>query len=440
MRFLTLTMMILMCLSPVHARGLSIIRDTQIENILEQWSEPVLKSAGLDNDQVRMALVNSGDVNAFVAGGANIFIYAGLIQTAEYPEEVIGVIAHEIGHITGGHLIASKQAMKRSSYQSILSTVLGIGAAIVTGNGGAAGAISSGGSGLAINNYLSHSRIQESAADQAGLKYLKDTDINPKGLVSFLEKLEGQELLPASQQSEYMRTHPLTRDRVNTMREGVTALGIQKDLGQSPLQNDFEMVKAKLLAFREPHLVSRYYDQQSLNTVDQYAYGIMHYQQKHFDTALKMFDALIHGNPNDPYYVEMRAQIYRDAGQLNKAETDYRKALSLLGNDAPLIQISLGHILIENHKNLNEAETLLLNSLQSDNRDSRAYRLLATIKGRQKKEADAQYYLAEEAIASGRKQEAKRLVHLALQSKKLSPPLTVKANDLQIYLNRLPEG
>ena len=387
-----------------------------------------------------MALVNSGEVNAFVAGGANIFIYSGLIQTAEYPEEVIGVIAHEIGHITGGHLIASKQAMKRSSYQSILSTVLGIGAAIVTGNGGAAGAISSGGSGLAINSFLSHSRIQESAADQAGLKYLKETNINPKGLVSFLEKLEGQELLPASQQSEYMRTHPLTRNRVDTMREGVKALNIQKKLGASSLQNDFEMIKAKLLAFREPHLVSRYYNQQSAHDVDQYAYGIMHYQQKEFNTSLNIFDKLVKNHPNNPYYVEMRAQIYRDAGQLGKAEIDYRQALHLLNGDAPLIQISLGHILIENHGNLNQAEELLLKSLQSDNRDSRAYRLLATIKGRQNKEADAQYYLAEEAIASGRKQEAKRLVHLALQSKTLSPSLMVKANDLKMYLNRLPEG
>jgi predicted Zn-dependent protease len=439
MRFLTLTIFILTLTTSVYAQGLSIIRDTQIENILGQWSHPILKSAGLEQEQVRIALVNSGEVNAFVAGGANMFIYAGLIQKAEYPEEIIGVIAHETGHITGGHLIASKQAMNRASYQSILSMVLGIGAAIVTGDGSAASAISSGGSGFALGNFLSHSRVQESSADQAGLKYLKQTKINPKGLVSFLEKLEGQELLPTSQQSEYMRTHPLTRDRIDAMREGVKSIDTQKELGQSEFQNDFEMVKAKLLAFREPHLVSRYYDQQSSHAVDQYAYGIMHYQQKNFDPALKIFNALIKKYPNDPYYIEMRAQIYRDAGQLDKAEIDYRRSLQLLNGTAPLVQISLGHVLIENQKNLKEAEKLLLKSLQHDNRDSRAYRLLATVKGRQKKEADAQYYLAEEAIAIGHKQEAKKLVHLALKSNELSPSLTVKANDLKMYLNRLPE-
>jgi predicted Zn-dependent protease len=185
----------------VPAQALNIIRDTQIEKTLEVWSAPILKEAGLSNDQVRLVLVNSDQVNAFVAGGANIFIYAGLIEKAEYPEEIKGVIAHEIGHITGGHLIAGRKAIERASFQSILATALGIGAAILTGDGRAAAAISAGGSGAATAGFLSHSRIQESAADQAGFQYMEDAGVNPQGIVSFLEKLEGQELLPASQQS-----------------------------------------------------------------------------------------------------------------------------------------------------------------------------------------------------------------------------------------------
>lgn len=430
----------MLCLFPTitSAQGLSIIRDTEIESVLQKWSEPVLKAAGLSNDQVRLVLVQSPEINAFVAGGANIFLYTGLIQEAEYPEEVIGVIAHEIGHITGGHLIHTRQAMERASFQSILATVLGVGAAIVSGDGGAAGAISGGGTGLATTGFLSHSRVQESAADQAALKYIEGTGLNPKGLSSFLEKLEGQELLPASQQSEYMRTHPLTRDRIDSMRFGAQQLPNYGPLGQSEKQYDFDLMKAKLLAFISPHLVPSYYDDQSGESDALYAHAIMNYRQSHFDKAMGYFDRLITNNPDSPFFLEMKAQALRDQGQLADSEKYYRQALTKLGGDAPLIQISLAHILIEQQQYTSEVESLLTSAIQNDSHETRPYRLMATLKGRQDKQADAQYFLAEEAIRQGRRQEAKRLVHLAKESGDLSSTYTLKANDLQIFLNGLP--
>ena len=422
---------------PVNARALNVIRDTQIEKILESWTAPLLEEAGLSSDQVRLVLVNSDQINAFVAGGANIFIYAGLIEKAEYPEEVKGVIAHEIGHITGGHLIASRKAVGRASFQSILATAVGIGAAILTGDGRAAAAISAGGSGVAATGYLSHSRIQESAADQAGYKYLEAAKENPQGIVSFLEKLEGQELLPASQQSEYMRTHPLTRDRVDTMRIKANKSPLSKSLGTSPSQKDFNLMKAKLMAFRAPGDVTRYYDLNTKQNDAVFAHAIMHYRQNRYDKALDLSDILIKKNPNNPYFYEMKAQILRDSGQLAESEVYYRRALKLLGQ-APLVQVSLAHVMIEQQKTNPEIETLLNAAIQGDRRETSAYRLMATYKGRQGYEADAQYYLAEEATAEKRKSDAKKLVSLALNSKKLSKNLKIKANDLKTYLDRLP--
>jgi predicted Zn-dependent protease len=424
---------------PVHAQGLSIIRDTQIERILDEWAEPVLNAAGLDNGQVRIALVNSSDVNAFVAGGANIFIYAGLIQKADYPEEVIGVIAHEIGHITGGHLIASRDAMDRASFQSILANVLGIGAAILTGNGGAAGAIVAGGQGLAARGFLGHSRTQESAADHAGFKYMEGASINPEGMVSFLEKLEGQELLPASQQSEYMRTHPLTRDRLDTARIIANKSSSRNDLGQSKRQNDFDMMKAKLLAFREPNLVPRYYDINTGSAVAMSAHAIMHYRQRNFDTAIDILDDMTAKNPRLPFVHELKGQTLRDAGRLAKSEKSYRTALNLISGEAPLIQVALAHVLVEQQKNALEAENLLIQSLNTDRKETRAYRLLATLKGRAGDQSSAQYYLAEEAISQGRKPEARRLLALAMQNNDLDASIMVKARDLKTYLDGLPE-
>lgn len=425
---------------PTTSQAMSIIRDTEIENILQKWSEPVLKAADLKPNSVDIILVNSDSVNAFVAGGANIFIYSGLIEASEYPEEVIGVIGHEIGHIVGGHLIATKDAMEKASFQSILANVLGIGAAIVTGDGRAASAISLGGSGFAANGFLSHSRVQESAADQAGLSYLKKADINPNGLVSFLEKLEGQELLPASQQSEYMRTHPLTRNRIDTMRHAVKHVHSDPPLGQSINQHEFNRIKAKLMAFRTPHNIPRYYNGNSDNEIDLYAFAIMAYQQKDFKTAINKIDQAIAKKPKDPYLYEMKAQILRDSGNLAESEKCYKKSLNLIKTKAPLIKISLAHVMVEQRKNDAEVEKLLQSAIQDKGRDARAFRLMATLRGRQQLENDAQYFLAEEAITVGNKSEARRLLNLALNSGKLSSDLKIKANDLKLYLNRLPKA
>ena len=441
MKILILTFLaFIMIATPAKAQGLSIIRDTEIENLLEKWAEPILRQAGLTTDQVRLVLVDSDEVNAFVAGGSNIFIYAGLIQKAEYPEEVIGVLAHEAGHITGGHLIASRRAIEKASYQSILATALGIGAAIATGDAGAASALSIGGSGLAQRGFFGHSRIQESATDQAGLKYLDGANINPQGLVSFLEKLEGQELLPASQQSEYMRTHPLTRDRIETMRQGANQSASSRELGESIYQNDFDRMKAKLLAFRSPHIIPKYYRSDSNETIDLYANAIMNYRQKNYDGALDIFDVLLRQEPTNPYFHEMKAQILRDAGRLDESEQAYKKALSLLNNDAPLVNVNLAHVMIEQQNFGEEPENLLLSAIQNEVRDTRAFRLLATISGRNGREGDAQYYLAEEAAAQGNNTEARRLLELAEKNTTLSDKLKIKVLDLKKFLDGLPDN
>jgi predicted Zn-dependent protease len=441
--FLSLLFVVLCVNSHANAQGLSIIRDTEIERTLEKWIAPVLDAAGLSQNQVNVILVNSDEVNAFVAGGANIFIYAGLIQKAEYPEEVIGVMAHEVGHITGGHLIATRQAMERASFQSILGTVLGVGAAIATGDGGAAGAISVGGSGLAQRGFFSHSRVQESAADYAGIKYLNDAGMTAEGIATFLEKLEGQELLPASQQNEYVRTHPLTRDRINSVRNAVAneTIAVSTDTSDAVLrQNEFDIIRAKLLAFREPQMVTRYYRNDGSSAADSYAYAIMHYMQRDYNASLEQLDDLIGQNPNNPYYLELKGQVLRDSGDLATAEQYYKRALDTIKGEAPLIQVALAHVMIGQQKNGTEVEELLTRSLQSDGRDAHAYRLLATLKGRNGQEAEAQYYLAEEATSLGRKREARRLVSLALNNDNaLNANIRVKALDLKKHLDALPD-
>jgi predicted Zn-dependent protease len=426
--------------SLANAQGLSVIRDTEIENNLRSWIDPVLKSANLSQSQIDIALVNDSTVNAFVAGGANIFMFAGLIEKADYVDEVIGVMAHEIGHITGGHLIASRRAMEKASYQSILGTVLGVGAAIFSGDGRAAAAVSAGGASLAQRGFFSHSRAQESSADQAALTFFERAGQSPTGLVTFLQKLEGQELLPASQQSEYLRTHPLTRDRIESMRRGLDRSPYAGNTASSAQTRQFERVKAKLIAFRSPSNVPRFYPDPKASEAAQYANAIMAYRGQLFDQAVMKFDQLIAEYPSDPYYHEMKAQTLRDAGRLDEAAKLYSKSLELLNDNAPQIQIALAHVLVEQGKDLDRAETLLNKSLASERRDSTPYRLLATIEGRRNNETAARYYLAEEAAIQGRRAEASRLLELATKDNALTGNLRVKARDLKTYLDGLPKG
>ena len=437
MRFGLLFLLIFFAVQP--ARAQAIIRDTEIETTLGRWTTPILNAAGFEQGQVRLVLVDSSDINAFVAGGANIFIYSGLIQKATSPDEVVGVIAHELGHISGGHLIAGRKAIERASFQSILATALGIGAALVTGDGRAAGVITMGGTGMAGRGFLSHSRTQESSADQAALKYLDGAEMSPAGMVSFLEKLQGEELLPASQQSEYARTHPLTRDRIDAMKTGLKNASFADNTAPAAEINEFNRMKAKLIAFRTPQQVTRFYPDPNESVAARYAYAIMHYRQNNFDQSIQLMDQLIQDHPQDAFFYELRGQIARDAGRMPQAEADYSKALDLLNQPAPLIQVDLAHVLIEQNKDLETAEQLLLTSLSSEQKSTQPYRLLATIKGRQNDEAAARYYLAEEAAGLGRTEEAKKLLDLATHDNSLDATLTLKAADLKRYLEGLSQ-
>ncbi|MGQ0526630.1 MAG: M48 family metallopeptidase, partial [Alphaproteobacteria bacterium] len=232
-----------------------LIRDAEIESTLKEWLAPLVEAAGMSKDRVNIVLVQSPQINAFVAGGSNIFLFTGLIEKTRSPGELIGVMAHELGHISGGHLIAGRQAMERASYESILGAVIGMGT-MVAGGGGAGQAIIAGSNNMAMRSYLTHSRVQESSADHAALRFFETAQMDPGGFATFFETMESQELLPIDQQNEYMRTHPLTRDRI-----GAAVAGAQKsafrDKGFPPEWNEqHARMKAKLMGFMSPGQVA----------------------------------------------------------------------------------------------------------------------------------------------------------------------------------------
>ncbi len=412
----------------------SIIRDTEIETILHSWSKPIFEAANLDPKSVNIILVQSNDINAFVAGGANIFIYTGLISKTENPGELISVIAHEVGHIAGGHLIRGRKALERASYESIISTILGIGVAIVSGDPAAASAISLGGSSIAGRRYLAHSRIQESSADQAALKFLEKAQLNPSGMISFMNKLNSDNYMPQTKQSEYVQTHPLASNRIEAISGNVSSSKYNSKPYSNLWIRQHKIMKAKLAGFISPGQISWLYDSRDKSIPALYARAIAAYRLDKVDEALERISELINIEPKNPYFYELKGQMLVDFNRVDEAIIYYKKAIDILP-DADLFRIALAHALIEFAKEndinlLNQAIEQLQISLRSESKSPRVYRLLAIAYGRLGEDNRAKIYLAEEALLQRNFSYAKEHAEYVLNNEVEETMLWIKAKDI----------
>ena len=426
--------------TPLHAQGkLSIIRDTEIENILKKWLEPLKKANNMQGNKINLILVESNQLNAFVAGGANIFFYTGLIQKTKNPEELIGVMAHEMGHIAGGHLISMGTLAERTSYETILGMVVGIGAAILTGDGRAAQAVSGTISGIAQTRFLKHTRTNESAADQAAITALDKAGISSEGLISFLKILESEEYLPASKQSEYVRTHPLTSNRIQALKRRTdTSPNTGKKL---PAQwyEDHKRMNAKLLSYLTPTQVAWFYSDHDTSIPARYARAIAAYKQNNVEHALNSIDELLKSEPNNPYFHELKGQMLVEFGHVRKAVSYYKTALKYLPN-AGLIHIAYAHALIESNPTqaqLKEAINHLQIAAQTEKRSHRIHRLSAIAHGKLGHDIEAKIHLAEEAVLQRRLPYAKQLATYSKDKSKPNSSNWIKAQDILSYLDLL---
>ena len=413
--------------------GQVIIRDTEIEKDVRNWTGGVMNAAGMQSSQVNIILIQSPDVNAFVAGGANIFIYTGLIDLSDNVGQVVGVVAHELGHIAGGHLSRTADVGKNASFEAMLGAIVGIGAAIATGNSSAAAAGISIGQGQALNNFLAFSRVQESSADQAGFRFLTGAGLSPQGLPTFLQKLESQELLPASQQSPFVRTHPLSRDRVEALQHKVDDSPLKLKAFPSDWDNQYARVKAKLLAFTSPLQVTYKYPTSDTSIPAQYARAISSYRLNQMAPALQKTEALIQAEPKNPYFYELKGQILYEFGKAALSVDPYQKAV-LYAPDSGLIRTALAQSLIEsagqNTEKLQSAIDHLKRAEKDEPRSTQIKRLLATAYGRMGKEPEARVYLAEEALMRGNKKDAVRMADVTLKQLPPNSPEALRAQDI----------
>ncbi|MCB9988189.1 MAG: M48 family metalloprotease [Rhodospirillales bacterium] len=416
-----------------------IIRDTEIEAFIKQWADPVIRAADLTPEQINIILVQDPAINAFVAGGPNIFIYTGLLTRTDDASEIVGVIAHELGHIRGGHLVRMRGAMESASYESLLGTLLGLGAALATGEGGLGTAIVTGTSSMAQRKFLSFSRVQESSADQAALTYMEKASINPQGLKTFMHKLESEELLPSDKQSEYVRTHPLTHDRIESLDAGYKRSSNQGKAYPPEWQDQHARMIAKLKAFITPERVAWDYDDRNKSIPARYARAIAAYRENQVKDALREIDDLLAAEPQNPFFWELKGQMLVDFGRVSEALPAYKKSLDLYPN-APLIRTAYAHALIEtagdNKATLQQAVNHLERSLREEPRSGYAHHLLATAYGQMGQEALAKLHLAEEALLKGQTDYAKKQVEVALRDLEKGSAPWIRAQDILAYIEQ----
>jgi predicted Zn-dependent protease len=306
----------------------SLIRDAETEKFLYQACAPIFRAANLNSSEIKIYIVNDNSINAFVSGGQNIFFNTGLIRKYNTPDTIIGVAAHEVGHIVGGHIARGSEEMKSASNAMLLSYILGIGAAIA-GSPEAAQGIILGGSNIAQKTYLKFSRTQEEAADRYALKYLGEINYPSSGLIKLLRYFELQMRGYKGQINEYAQSHPISKKRIDFLEYNEIKSASDKKINHE-LQPLMNRVLVKLEAFiDEPNeVLKKYQNKNDNNSI--YASSIALYRLGKTAKSLKMLDKVIKNEPNDGFLYELKGQILYESGNVKDAILAYDKAINLL--------------------------------------------------------------------------------------------------------------
>ena len=380
------------------------VRDAETEAVIRAIAHPLFREAGLDPAAIRITLLQASAINAFVTTGNRLFIHTGLIQQTESAGEFAGVVAHETGHIAGGHVSRLPEELRAAMIRQAAAMLLGgLAAAAAGGTRGGAEAgigIAMAGQNLAMRELLAFTRAQEQAADQAAIGLLARAGWSPAGLARLLERLAEQEQMLASRQDPYVRTHPLSRDRLDFVRQEAARMGGADRPAPPGIEARYAMVRAKLDGFIDrPEATLRRHAATDQAAPARYARAIALHRSGRRAEAIALIDGLIRERPSDPYLQELKGQVLFESGQLRAALVPYAAAARLAPQEA-LIRMAHGRALIEtgDAASLRLAVRELEAAVAQDRETAFAWRLLATARGRAGDGAGADLALAEEAM------------------------------------------
>ncbi|MDJ0930769.1 M48 family metalloprotease [Breoghania sp.] len=424
----------------VRGRRLPVVRDAEVENLLRDYAEPILRAAGLGERSLQIILVNDLSFNAFVVDGHRMFMNVGVIIDAETPNEVIGVIAHEVGHIAGNHLVRLRQAAANAQIMAVLGTLLGAGA-VAAGAASGSGGLSQGGgamldlgAGLAQRSLLSYQRSEEATADRSAVKYLNATHQSPKGMLDTFKRLVDQQLFASRHADPYVQSHPMARDRVAMLETLAKQSKYYNKKDPPALKARHDLARAKLLAFagRQGAVARKYGNKQGLPA--RYARAIFTMQSGNPRDAQRAIDGLLKTQPQNPYFWELKGQALIESGNPPASIPSFEKAVSYLPKEG-LMKIWLGYALVATGKDayLNRAVSLLRTGLQEEPNSPLAYSQLAIAEARRGNPALADVATAKSMMLSGNYQTARQFAARAQKRLKRGSPSWLQADDIVSY-------
>lgn len=421
-------------LSVQPAIAQSVLRDAETEAFFDEISEPLIRAAGLDPANVDVVLINDKSINAFVAGGQTVYLHSGLIETAVSANEVQGVIAHELGHIEGGHVVRFSEGASAASGISIASLILAA-AAIAAGAGEAGMGILAAGQQAALGKFLAFTRAQEGVADTSGSRYLSAAGITGKGSIGFFKKLQNFEFrLGIPQEDSYGRTHPLSGERISVLEDAYKADPAWDKPPNQKWEAGFKRVKAKLSGYlADPNTTLRDYPESDLSVPARYARAYAWHKAAYPQKALAEASSLVSTQTDDPYFLELYGQILLESGRPADAIEPLRKAVKLTGNQ-PLIAAIFGHALIatEDRTNLAEATQVLKAAVSKDNQNPFAWYQLGVVYAQQGDTPRAALASAERYLMEGAPQFALPNAQEAMAGLPEYSPDWIRAQDINL--------
>jgi predicted Zn-dependent protease len=426
---------------PAQAASHGIIRDTEAENLLRDYAGPIFGAANIGKGSVKIALIDDPSFNAFVTNGRRMFINTGALMEAKTPNEMIGVIAHESGHVAGGHLTIQRERLANAQTMAVAGMLLGMGAAVAGGNNSASNSgtggmgIALGAQELAARSVLSYQRGEEQAADQAAIKYLGMTGQSPRGLLDTFKRLSDEMMFKTLGADPYLMSHPAPPDRIANLEQLANKSPYLNVKDSPELQARHDLVRAKLVGFvGRADEVQRRYPASDQSLPAKYARAIVAYRYKHIPEALAQMDELTRLKPDNPYFWELKGQALLEYGRVRDAIPALKRSLAILP-DAGLIRALLGRALIATGESSQITEGIreLSNAVQREPESPDTWHTLSIAYGTQNNIGMAELSSAQEALLIGDMQSA---VNHADKAKKLLPPNSpsaLKADDILHY-------
>jgi predicted Zn-dependent protease len=437
-RFARLLMMALIlatvAVRPAYAQedsGPSVLRDSETELLFKDVARPLIKAGDLDPNSVNVVLLNDPEINAFVATGQTVYIQSGLIQAADNVGQLQGVIAHELGHVAGGHSIRLGEGAKQATGISIATMVLGA-LAIAAGAGEAGQGIMAMGQQAAMGSFLAFTRTQEASADAFAVKTLHTAGISGKGMLDFFAKLQNQEYrLAIYAKDSYDRTHPLSSERIQALEQNFKTDPAWSKPVDPQLEARFQRVKAKLWGFVNPKQAVIKYPESNKSVPAHYARAYAYHVGGYPDKANAEADALLAADPQDPFFLELKGQILLEGGKPQEAIAPLREAVARSGK-MPLIAAMLGHALVatDDAKNFAEAKTVLKEAVNRDNQDPFAWYQLGIIYDHEGDDARAALATAERSNLENNPKLALASAQMAMKGIQPGTPDYLRAQDI----------